>query len=126
MPSQSKYTSKLSQTRVLVLGGTSGIGFCVAEAALEHGAHVYVSSSRQPKLDATISRLQTSYPDKATHISGQVCDLSDPSALEANLTALLEAAAAEGKIDHIVFTAGDALKVTPIAEATVVSKMRSP
>lgn len=29
---------------VLVLGGTSGIGFAVAEAALEHGATVIISA----------------------------------------------------------------------------------
>lgn len=38
MGDQQKYTSKLNGTRFLVVGGTSGIGFSVAEAMLEHGA----------------------------------------------------------------------------------------
>ena len=113
-----KYTSKLQDTRVLVLGGTSGIGFCVAEAALEHNAHVYISSSQQPKLESALSRLKTSYPDKASHIFGHKCDLSQLSAQEANIDALLKFAAGDSKIDHIVFTAGDMLKIIPIGEIT--------
>lgn len=35
-----RYTEKLAGKRVLILGGISGIGFCVAEAAVEHGAQV--------------------------------------------------------------------------------------
>jgi NAD(P)-dependent dehydrogenase (short-subunit alcohol dehydrogenase family) len=40
-----KYASKLQNKRMLVLGGTSGIGFCVAEASVESGAVVIVASS---------------------------------------------------------------------------------
>ena len=116
-----KYTSKLRDTRVLVLGGTSGIGFCVAEAALEHGAQVCVSGSKQPKLDQAVSRLQSAYSDEASKVSGHVCDLSQPQDLESNLDSLLKTAAADGKLDHIVFTAGDPLKIIPVAEATVES-----
>ena len=120
-----KYTSKLHNARVLVLGGTSGIGFCVAEAALEHGAQVCISGSKQTKLDEAVSRLQSTYPEKASNIHGQVCDLSQPEQLESNIETLLKAAAADTKIDHIAFTAGEALKVVPIAEATVESIQES-
>ena len=116
-----KYTSKLHSARVLILGGTSGIGFCVAEASIEHGAHVCISGSKPSKITGAISRLQSSYPSLASHVSGHVCDLSQLTSLEANLDALLKFAAGEGKIDHVVFTAGDALKIIPIAEATVES-----
>ncbi|GKZ38246.1 hypothetical protein AbraIFM66950_010275, partial [Aspergillus brasiliensis] len=37
--------NKLTHTRVLLIGGTSGIGFTVARAALEHGANIILSSS---------------------------------------------------------------------------------
>jgi len=119
--STTKYTSKLHSARVLILGGTSGIGFCVAEASLEHGAHVCISGSKPSKLSDAISRLQCSYPDLASHVSGHVCDLSQLTSLEANLDAPLKFAAGDGKIDHIVFTAGDALRIIPIAEVTVES-----
>ena len=116
-----KYTSKLHNARVLVLGGTSGIGFCVAEAALEHGAQVCISGSKQPKLDNAVSRLRSTYPEKASNIHGHLCDLSQPEQLESNISSLLKAAAADSMIDHIVFTAGDPLNLVPIAEATVES-----
>lgn len=130
----SKYTSKLQSSRILVLGGTSGIGFCVAEAALEHGAHVTISGSKQPKLDTALSRLQSAYPDKHSRLNGQTCDLSQPQSLESNLDTLLKFAAASSKINHIVFTAGDPLKIFPsrkprskksIARATCASSVRS-
>ncbi|KAI4159031.1 MAG: hypothetical protein LQ342_006932 [Letrouitia transgressa] len=119
MSASNKYINRLRSKRVLVVGGTSGIGFCVAEAALEHGASVFISGSKQSKLDDAISRLRTSYPDKEFSVSGQVCDLSHPTQLESNAQNLLAHAAAEGKIDHIAFTAGDALKITPVAQSTV-------
>ncbi|KAL8752949.1 MAG: hypothetical protein Q9199_005388 [Rusavskia elegans] len=117
----SKYLSKLRDKRVLVLGGTSGLGFCVAEAALEHDAHVVVASSTQPKIDKTISRLQTSYPDKAAKISGHTCDLAQLETLEANIEALFKAATDNNtkKIDHIVSTAGDAIHAPKVSELTV-------
>lgn len=95
------------------------MGFCVAEAAIEHGAYVCISGSKQEKLEKAISRLQSAYPDSASKVSGHVCDLSDPNCLEPNLDKVLKLATADAKVDHIVFTSGDALKITPIAEATV-------
>ena len=117
-----KYVNKLEGSTVLVFGGTSGIGFCVAEAALEHGAHVIVSGSRQEKLDRAIERLQTAYPDLKNNVTGATCDLANEDKLERNLTALLEKVTKEGlssprKIDHIAYTAGDSLKITPVAES---------
>ena len=41
--------------------------------------------------------------------------------METNIDSLLQAATTNYKLDHIVFTAGDALKPIPIAEATVES-----
>ena len=119
--SPTKYTSKLHDARVLIFGGTSGIGFCVAEAAIEHGAHVCICGSKQAKLEKAISRLQSSYPDSASKIVGHVCDLSQPDVLEHNLDTVLKFATADSKIDHIVFTSGDALQIIPIAEATIES-----
>ncbi|KAL9003612.1 MAG: hypothetical protein Q9188_003533 [Gyalolechia gomerana] len=114
-----KYISILHEKRVLIIGGTSGIGYCVAEAALEYGAHVCIASSQQSKLDKKIAQLQSTYPDKDTKISGYTCDLSQPQQLESNIESLLKAAAGTFKLDHVVFTAGDAIKVGPISETSV-------
>ncbi|GIK07331.1 hypothetical protein Aspvir_002993 [Aspergillus viridinutans] len=123
-------TNKLSGTRVLIIGGTSGLGFAVARAALEHGASVLVASSRPEKVQSALSRLRTFYPDEqfTARIAGTTVDLGNESTLEANILALLDKAtqpalfpstpspnAIDGRVllDHIVFTAGDALKILP-------------
>ena len=114
----SKYTSKLFNARVLVIGGTSGIGFCIAEAALENGAFVIVAGSSEAKLSKTLERLRSAYPASNSQVSGHICDLSQTEQLEANIEALLKKAAADSKIDHITFTAGPALNIYPVSEVT--------
>ncbi|KAG8678386.1 fusarubin cluster-dehydrogenase, partial [Ceratobasidium sp. 395] len=44
--------------KVLIIGGSSGIGFGVAAAALANGASVVIASSSQPKVGAAVERLQ--------------------------------------------------------------------
>jgi NAD(P)-dependent dehydrogenase (short-subunit alcohol dehydrogenase family) len=116
-----KYASKLSGARILILGGTSGIGFCVAEACVEQNATVIVSSSSPAKISKAIERLKTSYPDKSANISGHPCDLSKPALLDANLSTLLNTVTdgAKAKLDHIVYTSGDALQIVPLSEYTI-------
>jgi len=111
-----KYTNKLHGKRVLVLGGTSGIGFCVAENALENGAIVTVASSRQESIDKTLSRLRESYPDFANNISGHTIDLRSDDA-ESSLVSLFDHATNNGKdlLDHIVSTAGDSFGLQPLS-----------
>ena len=117
-----KYINKLRGHRILVLGGSTGVGFCVAEAALEHGAHVFVSSSNQTKLDKAVARLQAhaqAIGASSGSVSGKTCDLSQPDTVEENIVKLLEFATEGGKLDHVVFTAGDAINITPLKDATV-------
>ncbi|MBB3594992.1 NAD(P)-dependent dehydrogenase (short-subunit alcohol dehydrogenase family) [Rhizobium sp. BK529] len=47
----------LKDQRVLVIGGSSGIGLAVAEAAVAAGAHVTIASRSQDKLLAAIEKL---------------------------------------------------------------------
>ncbi|KAK0638602.1 hypothetical protein B0T16DRAFT_338828 [Cercophora newfieldiana] len=122
------YTSRLNSTRILILGGTSGVGFAVASAALQFGASVIISSSTQSKLDRALERLRAQLPDSDSHrISGKTCDLGDASTVEKNLTDLLDfaTAAASEKLNHIVYTAGDAIKIVPLAETTPETIVRS-
>lgn len=118
MANQTKYANKLQGKRVLVLGGTSGIGFTTAEASVESGATVIVSSSNSSRIDSTLSRLQSSYPTYKSNVSGFVCDLGNDSSLENNVLDLLKKSTDGGskKLDHIVFTAADPLAVKPLKE----------
>jgi len=111
-----KYTNKLFKARILIFGGSSGIGFGVAEASLEHGATVIISSSSNSRIASTISALQQCYPSYKNNISGYVCDLGDLANLEANIERLFDQV---GPLDHIIFTAGDKLAAMPIEDVTV-------
>ncbi|GKZ26459.1 hypothetical protein AbraIFM66951_007883 [Aspergillus brasiliensis] len=101
--------NKLAHTRVLLIGGTSGIGFAVARAALEHGANIIISSSNPQKVSSTISSLQNLYPNKVytDRIIGKPCDLGDQATHEQNLLALLDYATSPSLFPNITSSAGD-------------------
>ncbi|POS70206.1 short chain dehydrogenase [Diaporthe helianthi] len=107
----SKY-QKLLNKHVVVIGGTSGIGFGVAEGSLASGAQVTVSSSNQSRVHAAVEKLKASFPDRK--VDGFTCDLSKPT-VEQELEALFSKI---GKVDHIVYTAGDWIAGTPVEEIT--------
>jgi NAD(P)-dependent dehydrogenase (short-subunit alcohol dehydrogenase family) len=85
--------AKLDGTKVVVIGGASGVGFAVAAAALEAGAEVVVGSSQAPRIEAAAQKL-------GRGATGHRVDVRD----EASVAAFFEAA---GAFDHLVFTAGD-------------------
>jgi len=99
MSDQQKYTSKLTGSRILIFGGSSGIGYGVAEATLENGAIVFISSSSQKRVDDAVSRLQKSYPSKRDHVKGIVANLGSED-MEQNIVAALKKATEGGKLDH--------------------------
>ena len=82
----------LQDHHVVILGGTSGIGLAVAEAALGEGAKVTVGSSRQSTVDSGLERLPGAM--------GYVIDVRD----DASVADFFKQA---GALDHLVFTAGD-------------------
>lgn len=93
--------------RVVVVGGTTGIGFAVAEGAARDGAAVVVASRRRAKVDAAVRRL----PEGA---EGHVLDVTDE-------TAVRDFFATVGAFDHLVYTAGEspafgALATTDLAD----------
>ncbi|KAL3418836.1 short chain dehydrogenase [Phlyctema vagabunda] len=108
----SKY-QKLQDKHVLVIGGTAGIGLGVAEGALASGASVTISSSNPKRVESAVAGLKEAFP--SSKIAGYVCDLSKPS-LEQDIEALFEKT---GKVDHIVFSAGDKLASMPITSLTL-------
>lgn len=101
------YTDKLHGKRVLIIGGTAGIGYAVAEGAVEFGAHVIVASSQQENVDNAVKKLKESYPDASSRIQGHICDTNSDEC-EANLTKAMDFATdnKSKKLDHVVDTAG--------------------
>jgi NAD(P)-dependent dehydrogenase (short-subunit alcohol dehydrogenase family) len=118
MTDAKKYTNKLQGSRVLVIGGSSGVGFAVAESCLEHGAIVFIASSTLSKINTAIEKLQTSYPAAKDQVTGIVCDLSNPETVEADIVTLLEKVGSRNLIDHIAFTAGEAIQILSLDTIT--------
>ena len=112
----SKYTSKLKGTRVLIIGGTSGIGFGVAEALLEHEAIVIISSSSQERVFKAVRRLEGTYPSAKNRVQGITCNLGSQDQVEREVEKLFSKVAESGKLDHVVYTAGDALAIGKLEE----------
>ncbi|KAK0545402.1 hypothetical protein OC846_005692 [Tilletia horrida] len=107
MSAAPKFTSQLVGKRVVVIGGTSGIGFGVAQGLIEEGAEVIVSSSSQDRVNDAIARLndpKQQHNADPSRVSGHAVNLRGPEA-EASLKALFQKV---GKFDHLIFTAGDA------------------
>ncbi|KAF1943314.1 short chain dehydrogenase [Clathrospora elynae] len=122
MPDQTKYTAKLTGSRILVIGGSSGIGFCVAEACTENGALVTISSSNKTRVGNAVEKIKASYPSAKDRVFGLTVDLSKPDTLENDLKTLLEGTVKEmggEKLDHVVFTAGDKLAIVKLEDMTM-------
>jgi NAD(P)-dependent dehydrogenase (short-subunit alcohol dehydrogenase family) len=94
----------LKNARVLVIGGTSGIGLGVASAAAERGAIPIVVSRQQSSVDRALAQL----PAQAR---GATVDLTDPDSLN-------RLSADVGDIEHLVFTAGESLALVSLDELT--------
>ncbi len=91
----------LKGKRIIVLGGSSGIGLATAQASARDGANVVIASSRKDRIEAALATLPTGS-------DGHVADLADENAIRTLFARL-------GAFDHLVFTAGETLQLGPIA-----------
>ncbi|MDE1147713.1 MAG: SDR family oxidoreductase [Azospirillaceae bacterium] len=82
----------LAGKRVVVIGGSSGIGFAVAAQALGLGAEAVIASSDAGRVQAAAARLPGA--------TGKAVNLRDEAGVAAFFTGL-------GDFDHLVLTAGD-------------------
>ncbi|MGN8070132.1 SDR family oxidoreductase [Mucilaginibacter sp. 22184] len=98
-------TFSLTGKRVVILGGTSGLGLATAHAAAEDGAEVIIVSSSQQRIDSALQTL----PNNST---GFAADLSD----EGNIKNLFEKI---GAFDHLVYTAGENISLSMIADTEI-------
>lgn len=91
----------LQDKRVVVLGGSSGIGLAVAQLAAAHEAKVVIVSS-------STERVQKAVESTGREAQGHAVDVSDERAIATWFSKL-------GPFDHLVFTAGDNLQVHDLA-----------
>ncbi|KAJ9119335.1 hypothetical protein QFC24_005806 [Naganishia onofrii] len=101
------------------------IGFAAAEASLESGAHVYIASSSSTRVENAVSQIQTAAASATEggqkgSIQGREIDLtSDTSVKEFVGWVSADTKGDGGKekgIDHVIFTAGDALQLGDLME----------
>jgi NAD(P)-dependent dehydrogenase (short-subunit alcohol dehydrogenase family) len=95
----------LQGKRVVILGGSSGLGLATAKAAGVEGASIVIVSGNQQRIDNALKEL----PGGST---GFAVDLSR----EENIKAFFEQA---GSFDHLVYTAGENLTLHAIGETDV-------
>jgi NAD(P)-dependent dehydrogenase (short-subunit alcohol dehydrogenase family) len=93
----------LAHARVVVIGGSSGIGQEVARQAVEAGALVTIASRSRDRLDQAVKAI-------GGNVEAAVVDVTD----EASVSALFDGIDA---LDHLVVCPGD-MAVGPVAEVT--------
>jgi NAD(P)-dependent dehydrogenase (short-subunit alcohol dehydrogenase family) len=91
----------LQQKRVIVVGGSSGIGLAVAQQAAEQGAKVVVVSSNAERVQKAVECI-------SGEAQGQAVDVLDEGGVATFFSKL-------GTFDHLVFTAGDSLHLHDLA-----------
>jgi NAD(P)-dependent dehydrogenase (short-subunit alcohol dehydrogenase family) len=99
----------LSEKRIVVLGGSSGIGLAVAQQVVARGARAVIASSNADRVKQAVATLD----GKA---EGYALDLSN----ERDIQHFFQKT---GEFDHLVFTAGDTLQLNELA-ATDLTKAR--
>ena len=91
---------ELDSQKIVILGGTSGIGLATAELAAAEGATVVVASSNPERVDAALANLPI-------NAEGYALDLRR----EEEIRDLFERL---GRFDHLAYTAGESLPLGPI------------
>jgi NAD(P)-dependent dehydrogenase (short-subunit alcohol dehydrogenase family) len=107
MPTEKDFVNK----RVVIVGGTSGIGLAVAEKAALLGAEVVIVSSNAERVQEAIKSI-------GGEAQGQAVDVSDEKAVESFFTNI-------GAFDHLVFTAGDSLQLHDLADTDLKQARRA-
>ena len=97
--------------RVVIFGGSSGIGFAVAELAASEGAKVVIASS-------SAERVQKATESIGGGVDGHTIDLSDERAVETFFAKL-------GRLEHLVYTAGDSLELHDLASTDLKKARRA-
>ncbi len=103
-------TPELAGRRILVTGGSMGIGYACAQACLEAGARVLICARTERPLYDALSRLRDLYP---CSVVAEVADVSVPAQVEL----LFDAAAARiGGVDGVVHCAAVLGPIGPVVD----------
>jgi NAD(P)-dependent dehydrogenase (short-subunit alcohol dehydrogenase family) len=103
--------SALKDKGVVVLGGASGIGFATALAAAARGAIVTVTSRSGERVAQAVQRIGGLARGEVIHLENE----EETSALCKRV----------GALDHLVYTAGDELLLSPVARVDLAAARRA-
>lgn len=95
-------THTLAGKRVIILGGTSGIGLATAQAAAAEGAQVVIVSSNRHRIEQALQLLPAG-------CSGHAVDLSKEEEISAYF-------GQTGAFDHLVYTAGENIRIGKLSD----------
>jgi NAD(P)-dependent dehydrogenase (short-subunit alcohol dehydrogenase family) len=107
MPGENGFDNK----RVVIVGGSSGIGLAVAEQLALQGAEIVLVSGNA-------ARVQGAAKSIGGKAQGQAVDVSDEKAVAGFFANL-------GAFDHLVFTAGDSLQLHKLADTDLKQARRA-
>jgi NAD(P)-dependent dehydrogenase (short-subunit alcohol dehydrogenase family) len=93
----------MASERIVIMGGTSGIGLGVAKLFAGRGAEVILGSDRRSSMDAALAELG------GLDVRGQVVDVTSEDSVSGFLGGV-------GEIDHLIYTAGAVLDLMPVTE----------
>lgn len=93
----------MARERIVIVGGTSGIGLGVAKLFARRGAEVILASRRESSMDAALAELD------GLDARGQLVDVTSEDSVSGFLGGV-------GEIDHLIYTAGAALDLMPVTE----------
>lgn len=110
MKNQVNTSQSLTGKKVILLGGSSGIGLATAKAASAEGAQVIIVSGNQQRINQALTELPAGSLGYATDLGK-----------EENIKNLFSEL---GAFDHLVFTAGENLTLNTISE-TELEKART-
>jgi NAD(P)-dependent dehydrogenase (short-subunit alcohol dehydrogenase family) len=100
-----KNNSSLTGKRVIILGGSSGLGLATAKAAANEGAKVIIVSSNQQRIDTVLK-------DLPQGTEGYAVDLGH----EQNIKAFFDTI---GNFDHLIYSAGENLSLNTIDQTDI-------
>lgn len=95
----------LENKKVVILGGSSGLGLATAQAAAEDGAEVIIVSSNQKRIDKALESLPKNSKGLAVSLDR-----------EENIKSLFNKI---GNFDHLVYTAGENISMSMIDDTEI-------
>lgn len=109
-PSSGTMANSLAGKKIVIVGGTSGMGFAVAKfSLLDHAGEVIVASSKKDNVDGAVARLNAIIAEHklSGKVEGAVVDAGNAESIKALMMKV-------GELDHLVWTAmGDISKGFP-------------